>query len=109
MDLQIVSDKTNSLLKRREITFKVIDAGPSFSRKEASKAICSKLNLNPDSLIVSEMQPIFGTHDMICKANSYTDRDSMLSMEKRHILKRANLIGENAAATQNSSEAAPQQ
>ena len=95
MKIEIVKEKENKLLNRKEIDFKVTyEAGtPRIGdiRKELIGAIHSKDSLT----VIDSLRPSFGAKRLAGHAKVYKDEES-LKIEPVHRLKKNSLIKEEA-------------
>ncbi len=93
MKIEIVKEKENKLLNRKEIDFKVAyDGGtPKIGevRKELIAAIHSKENLT----IIDSLKPSFGAKRLAGYAKVYKD-EAGLKIEPKHRMKKNSLIKE---------------
>ena len=73
MDVKIISEKENMLLKRREVRFQVEhnQTGSTPTRLEVRKAIASVLKKDVDLVFVKRLETKTGTHTAVGLANVY--------------------------------------
>ena len=88
MEVNIVSDRENKPLKRREIEFSVDQEGGTPKRDELTREVCKKLNLNPDSTVVVKVDQGFGRKRSTGIAHSYASREALEKTEPKHLLAR---------------------
>jgi len=60
MDIEIMEDKNNPLLKRRELMLKIRHDGPTPSRKSVVDKLAATMNSMPGRVIVGDMKSEFG-------------------------------------------------
>lgn len=93
MKIEIIKEKENKLLSRKEIEFKVTyeAATPKIGdvRKELIGAIHSKDNLT----VIDSLRPSFGAKRLAGYAKVYKDEEG-LKIEPKHRLKKNSLIKE---------------
>jgi len=90
MEVKIVSDKKNLLLKRREVQFQVDhdNMGSTPPRLEVKKAIAAELKANEDLVFVKKMETKTGTRVAVGVANVYDSTVQAKLIEPEYILKR---------------------
>lgn len=98
MDIQVIEDKENPLLKRREVIFKVDHDGPTPSRDSVIERLAATMNSMPRLVIVDNMKTEFGKRETIGYAKIYEDEDRAREVERDHILERSRLGAESEIA-----------
>jgi small subunit ribosomal protein S24e len=90
MEVKIVSTKKNSLLKRKELDFRVEQGpkGKTPERLEVKKAIAAELKINEDLVFVKKMKTMTGTNTAVGVANAYETVEQAKFIEPEHIRKR---------------------
>lgn len=90
MDVRIISEKENMLLKRREVHFQVEhnQIGSTPTRLEVRKAIAIALKENIDLVFVKKLKTKTGTHTAVGLANIYDSVEQALLVEPEYIIKR---------------------
>lgn len=90
MDVKIISEKENVLLKRREVRFQVEhnQTGSTPKRLKVRKAIASALKKNIDLVFVKKFETKTGTHTAVGLANVYDSVEQALLVEPEYIIKR---------------------
>ncbi len=100
MELEIISDKENKMLERREITFRAGNEGRTPSVVEIKQALCKKLGISPDSTEIIKVDQGFGSRESTGLAHSYSKQEGMKSGIPGHIAarraKKAKKNGEQA-------------
>jgi len=92
MEIKIVSSKSNPLLKRKEIKFK-IEQGPQAktpARLEVRKALAAELKVGVEMVYVQEMRTLTGMSTTTGSANVYEKAEQAKLVEPDHIVKRNN-------------------
>jgi ribosomal protein S24E len=90
MEVKIVSTKQNSLLKRKEVDFRV-DQGPKGKtpeRLEVKKAIATKLKVKEELVFIKKMKTMTGTNTAVGVANAYETVEQAKFIEPEYIRKR---------------------
>jgi small subunit ribosomal protein S24e len=90
MEITVEREKTNPLLKRREIYFRLryMEDGPTPSRSAVREKIAGLFNANPETIVVDYIKPEFGKSEAICYAKIYESNEELLKTEPKHIIKR---------------------
>lgn len=90
MEVKIVSEKENPLLKRREVSFRVEHEsdGSTPPRPAIRKAVASALNKNVDLVFIKNLKTKTGTHSAIGFANIYDSIEQARLVEPGYIVKR---------------------
>jgi small subunit ribosomal protein S24e len=93
MKVNIISEKNNPLLKRRELTLSIehTQAGGTPTRTEVSKQIASLLKTNPQLVYVKNLETKTGTMEAISEANVYDSMEQAKLVEPKHIIARNKL------------------
>lgn len=90
MEIKILSDTKNSLLKRREVHFQVehSQTGNTPPRLEVKKALGDALKLDSDLVFVKKMKTKTGTSIALGVANVYDSIEQAKFIEPEYIVKR---------------------
>ncbi|MDY6964899.1 MAG: 30S ribosomal protein S24e [Halobacteriota archaeon] len=88
MQIDIVDDKENKLLDRREIMFVVTQDGGTPSLKSARKELSSLLKVDPKLLVIERMRSEFGKRETLGYAKVYESEEHEKEIEHSHILLR---------------------
>ena len=89
MEVNIVSQKENPLLKRKEIRFSVKNvAGATPPRLETRKAVAEALKANVDLIFIKKFETRLGTHTVVGVANLYDSAEQAKRIERDYIIKR---------------------
>lgn len=90
-----IKDRENPLLDRKEYIFAVIhDAQPTPSRKRLREELAKLLGVEKDLVVVRRIKTDFGTNISKMEVHVYSDKNKMLEIEPRYILKRNEIIKE---------------
>lgn len=105
MEIKIVSEKENLLLKRKEVHFEVKhkQAGSTPARLEIRKGVAKALNTKTDLVFVRKVETKTGTRIAVGRANIYDSPDNARLAEPEYIIER-NMPREEAAEKQEGSE-----
>jgi ribosomal protein S24E len=90
MDIKIISDEKNTLLKRREVYFQVehTQTGSTPPRLEVRKAVANALKTDIDLVVIKKFETKTGTHIAIGLANVYDSIEQARLIEPEYIIKR---------------------
>jgi small subunit ribosomal protein S24e len=89
MEIQIISQKENPLLKRKEVQFNVEhEPGSTPPRQEVRRAVATALKSKPDLVFVKKFETKTGTHTAIGTANLYESVEQARLIEPEYIVKR---------------------
>jgi small subunit ribosomal protein S24e len=90
MEIKIISEKENPLLKRKEVNFQVehSQTGNTPSRLEVRKAVATALKKDADLVFVKKMETKTGTRTAVGLANVYDSVEQAKLIEPEYIVKR---------------------
>ena len=93
MEIQVLDRRENALLKRVEVTFKVVHKAEPTPTRDALRAELAKaLNATKDTVIVDGAASTFGRYETRGYAKVYKTMEQALSVERKHILIRNKLV-----------------
>lgn len=98
MNIHVISEVENKLFDRKEIVCSVTLDDRTLSKDEAKKELCKKMNLNPDSTIITRIDQSFGVKHCTLHAHTYTKSSDIEKFEKKHILARLKKSSERVDA-----------
>lgn len=97
MEIKILEERTNPLLKRQELRFEVSHATAATPTRDSVRVELAKaVRASKDRVIIERMHPRFGTALTRGEANVYETVDAAKSITREHILVR-NGLKEKAA------------
>lgn len=90
MKIQIVSERENPLLKRKEIRFEVKHdkTGSTPPRREVRKALANTIKAKSDFVIIKRLKTKTGTRTAVGFANVYVSSDQARLVEPDYIIAR---------------------
>jgi small subunit ribosomal protein S24e len=89
MKIEILNDKENKPLARREIDFRVDHAGATTpSRADVRDKLVAQFDADSSTVVVRIMKTAFGAGITHGKARIYSDPEMMKRVETDHIIKR---------------------
>ncbi|MCK4319733.1 hypothetical protein KAW38_04135 [Candidatus Micrarchaeota archaeon] len=94
MKVEILSEKENGLLNRREIDVVLDYRGATPKKEEIRKAIVEKLGVNPEAMAVIKTRGEYGMNKIKARVHAYKTKENLLEVEEKYILMRNKLIEE---------------
>jgi small subunit ribosomal protein S24e len=92
VEIKILDEKSNPLLKRREYSFEVSHATAATPKRDEVRGEFAKLAKAPkDRVIIERMQARYGTATTRGEALVYETSEAAMSTEREHILVRNGL------------------
>ena len=89
MEIKVISEKENQLLKRKEIRFQVKhDAASTPPRLDVRRGVADALRVNVDLVFVKKFITRAGMHTAMGVANLYESLDQAKLVEPEYIVKR---------------------
>jgi len=88
VELYLVSKRENTLLRRKEVYFKIKYNGSTPSRKEIREKIAGLLNADLDRIIVDFIKPEFGKTEAHCYAKIYNTPEDLRAIESKHMIRK---------------------
>jgi small subunit ribosomal protein S24e len=108
LDLKIVEERKNPLLKRTEYRFEMSHpTAATPKRDEVRQELASQLKVPKDRVIIERMHAKFGTPMSIGEAATYASKDAALATVREHILIRNGLKEKAKPATPGAEPEAP--
>ena len=87
MELQIIKDKTNPQLKRRDASIKIISKGTP-SRIEVKNKLAALANSKPELIVIERLDSVFGKQEVWGEASIYESEDRLKQLAHPHLLAR---------------------
>ena len=88
LKLELTSTKTNPLLGRKEVTFKVMNTASTPSRSQVRIQLAVNMQAELDQVYVIEIKTISGTQNTIGTAHVYDSPEQAQKVEREYVLKR---------------------
>jgi len=90
MEVKIISDKENSLLKRKEVHFQIEHSktGATPNRLEIKQAIANVLKIDTSLVFVKKSETKTGTHTVVGTASVYDSIEQARLIEPEYVIKR---------------------
>ncbi len=102
MELQIIKDKANPQLKRREISLKIINKGTP-SRIEVKNKLAALANSKPELIVIEQLNTVFGKQEVAGSASIYESEERLKQLAHQHLAAR----GAPKPTEEKAAEAAP--
>lgn len=93
MDVEVVEDKENPLLKRREVRIKVSYEGATPSRQEVRGKVAALLSSDKELTILDKLEPEYGKQMAAGYVKVYADREA-LRVEPQYVIDRNTKVEE---------------
>ncbi len=88
MNLNIIEEKENKLLSRREIVAKITFEGMTPTRKELQTALAKQLKGDEKLTIINTIRTAFGDTSAEVIATIYSDEAVMKSLERKNLIEK---------------------
>ena len=88
MDIQVIEEKNNPILNRREIVFKVIHDESTPSRKSVVERLAATMNSKVGLVYVDGLKTEFGKRETRGYAKIYETTERAAQVERDHIIER---------------------
>ncbi len=92
MKIEVLEEKENLLLNRREIVAKIVHDDSTPSREDVRGKAMAKLKGKKDTFILDSIKTRFGARESIANIRIYNSKDRVLEIEPEHVLKKNLLI-----------------
>ncbi len=90
MDIQVIQEKNNPMLGRREVRFKITHDAATPSRKSVVDKIAATMNSKPGLVIIDQLDTEFGKRETFGYAKIYETEERAKQVEREHIVQRNN-------------------
>ena len=87
MEIQIIKEKTNPLLKRREISVAVKNKTTA-TRIELKNKLAALLNSKPELIVIEHLDTIYGKQEMIGTVCLYQTEERLKQLAHKHLIAR---------------------
>ena len=87
MEIQIIKDKTNPLLNRREISV-AVKSKTTATRIELKNKLAALLNSKPELIVVEHLGTIYGKQEMVGTASLYQTEERLKQLAHKHLIAR---------------------
>jgi small subunit ribosomal protein S24e len=97
MKIEIVEEKKNPLLSRKELKIKIIHKKATPPRQEVKDALVGLLGIDKERIILDSYISRFGVKESIGTARVYESKERALEVENRPVLLKNGLISEKGS------------
>ena len=94
MNLEVIQDRKNPLLNRRELDIIIAYESGTPKRDEVREEISKKFGVEKDRIIIEKMESLFGANKAKAHVHIYDTVEHAKKYERRHILRRHGLLEE---------------
>ncbi|HNR57532.1 MAG: 30S ribosomal protein S24e [Methanothrix sp.] len=88
MEIKVIEEKNNPMLKRREVKFVVSHDGPTPSRKSVIEKIAATMNSKVGLVMVDSLKSEFGKRETVGYAKIYDTEERAKEVERAHVIAR---------------------
>lgn len=88
MKLNIVSEKENQVLKRKELEVKIIQEASTPSRESLKKQLSKDLNIPEERISIQRINQPFGKKDSTAEVRVYSTKEELAKIERPYIIGR---------------------
>lgn len=92
MEIQIIEEKENPLLERKEIQLRVIQDAGSPKIGDLRKKIAAQLSLDQSLFVVQHVYTEYGMNESRCMLKIYSTGERLKAVEAEHVLKKNGLL-----------------
>ena len=87
MELHIIKDKKNPLLKRREVSIKINNKGTP-SRIDVKNKLAAMANSKPELIVIEHLDTAFGKMELTGTASIYESEERLKQISHKHLMAR---------------------
>ncbi len=87
MEIQIIKDKTNPLLQRRDISVAVKNKTTP-TRIELKNKLAAILNSKPELIVIEHLRTVYGKQEMVGTAYVYQTEERLKLISHKHLVAR---------------------
>jgi small subunit ribosomal protein S24e len=99
MEIQILEEKNNPLLERKEIQLRIIQDAGSPKIADLRKKIAAQLSLNESLFVVQNVYAEYGMNESHCLLKVYASNEQLEAVEADHVLRKNGLKKEESNET----------
>ena len=92
MEIQILEEKENPLMERKEIQLRVIQDAGSPKISDLRKKIAAQLSLPESLFVVQHLYAEYGMNESRCTLKVYTSEERLKTVEAEHVLRKNGLV-----------------
>ncbi|MDO9097013.1 MAG: 30S ribosomal protein S24e [Candidatus Methanoperedens sp.] len=87
MEIQIIKDKKNTILKRREISFKIKEKVTP-PRIDVKGKLAALLNSKPELIVIEHLDTLYGKQELIGVGCIYETEERLKQLAHQHLIAR---------------------
>ncbi len=89
MEVEVISEKENPLLERRDVMVRIKHTGAKTPlRSEIRKLLTAKLSADDDKLILGSLNQSFGVAESLAKVKIYKTKERAVQIESPHLIRK---------------------
>ncbi len=88
MEIEIIEEKDNPLMERKEMNLRIIQDAGSPKIVDLRKKIAAQFSLNESLFVVQQILPEYGMNESHCLLKVYDSEDRLRLVEANHILRK---------------------
>jgi small subunit ribosomal protein S24e len=89
MDIEVIEEKENPLLERKELIVKISHSGAMTPRRgDIRNKIIAKLSADEDKFILGPLNQHYGTTEAVAKVKIYKSKERALQIESPNVIKK---------------------
>jgi len=88
VEIEILEERENPLLRRKELRVKVSHNGATPRRAEVREKIIALKDASSDRVVLHSLYSRFGARESIAFVKIYESPEAMLSVEQEHVLRK---------------------
>lgn len=92
MEIQILEEKDNPLLARKEIQLRIIQDAGSPKIADLRKKIAAQLSLDESLFVVQHVCAEYGMNESRCLLKAYSSEERLKAVEADHVLRKNGLL-----------------
>ncbi len=92
MEIQILEEKENPLLNRKEIQLRIIQDAGSPKIADLRKKIAAQLSLDESLFVVQHVYAEYGMNESRCLLKAYMSEERLKTVEADHVLRKNGLL-----------------
>ena len=94
MNIEVVQERNNPLLSRKELDLLITYESSTPKRDEVRKAVADKYGVEIERVIVEKMESLFGAKKARAHVHVYDTVEDAKRYERKHVLRRHGLLEE---------------
>ena len=104
MEIEIIDEDENPMLRRTDVRFELTHEEATPSRLSVRDSLAAKLNKDADEVVVHKLDTKYGMRKTVGYAKVYEDAESANEVEQEYVLERNKIAGDGEAEAEAESE-----